>query len=57
MANLVIDIGNTQIKIAVFNQHKMVDMERYDNVDTGIINHILQKHSISKAIISSVKKK
>jgi type III pantothenate kinase len=56
MANLVIDIGNTHIKLAVFNQNEMVDVARYDGIDEAAISNILQKHSISKAIISSVKK-
>ena len=56
MANLVIDIGNTYIKLAVFNQDKMVDVARYEDIDQAIIGSVLQKHNISKAIISSVKK-
>ncbi|MFD0750884.1 type III pantothenate kinase [Mucilaginibacter calamicampi] len=56
MANLVIDIGNTHIKLAVFNQDEMVDMARYDDIDEATISTIVQKHSISKSIISSVKK-
>ena len=56
MANLVIDIGNTHTKIAVFDQDEMVDMARYQVVDAAIVNTTLQKYSISKAIISSVKK-
>jgi len=56
MANLVIDIGNTHIKLAVFDQHEMIDMARYDNTDEVAIDDILQKHNIDKAIISSVQK-
>jgi len=56
MANLVIDIGNTNIKLAVFNQHQMLDMARHEDIDAAVIDSILQKHNISKAIISSVKK-
>ena len=56
MANLVIDIGNTHIKLAVFNQDEMVDMARYEAIDEAIINSVLQKHNITKAIISSVNK-
>jgi type III pantothenate kinase len=55
MANLVIDIGNTHTKLAVFNQHKMVDVARYEDIDQTIIDATLQKNNISKAIISSVK--
>ncbi|MGY3213682.1 type III pantothenate kinase [Mucilaginibacter sp. HD30] len=56
MANLVIDIGNTHTKLAIFNQDEMVDMARYEAIDEAIINSLLQKHNISKAIISSVNK-
>lgn len=56
MANLVIDIGNSQIKLAVFNRDEMVYVARYDDIDNHIINAILRKHGISRAIISSVKK-
>ncbi len=56
MANLVIDIGNTHIKLAVFNQDEMVDMARYQAIDAAIISSVLQKYNISKAIISSVNK-
>jgi len=56
MANLVIDIGNTHIKLAVFNQDEMVNMARYEAIDAAIISSVLQKYNISKAIISSVNK-
>jgi len=56
MANLVIDIGNTHIKVAVFNQDEMVDVARYEDIDEAIIGAILQKHNVGKAIISSVNK-
>lgn len=56
MANLVIDIGNTHIKLAVFNQDEMVDMARYGDIDEVIISTVLQKNNINKTIISSVNK-
>ena len=56
MANLVVDIGNTYIKIAVFNHDEMVGMARYEAIDQAIISSVLQKHNISKSIISSVNK-
>ena len=55
MANLVIDIGNTYIKLAVFNHDEMLEVARYEDIDSATIDTLLQKHSISKAIISSVK--
>ena len=56
MANLVIDIGNTYLKLAVFNQNEMVDLARYSDINADTIGAVLQKYNISKAIISSVKK-
>jgi type III pantothenate kinase len=56
MANLVIDIGNTSTKIAVFEQDELVFTERYQNPDDKIMGDILAKHTIGKAIISTVKK-
>lgn len=57
MANLVIDIGNTYTKIAVFERDELVYNNQYQLVDASIINKILAAHPVKKAIISSVKKK
>jgi type III pantothenate kinase len=56
MANLVIDIGNTSTKVAVFEEDELVFTERYQNPDHKIIEHILAKYHIGKAIIATVKK-
>jgi len=56
MANLVIDIGNTYTKVAVFKQDELLHAEQYQNVDTGIINNFLKEYRVTSAIISSVKK-
>ena len=56
MANLVIDIGNTSTKVAVFEQDELVFTERYQNPDYKTIEAILAKHHIGKAIIATVKK-
>jgi type III pantothenate kinase len=55
MANLVIDIGNTNTKIAVFEQDELVAIKQYQNHEVNIAE-LLDKHNISKTIISSVKK-
>ena len=55
MANLVIDIGNTNTKIAVFEQDELVEVGHHQNQDIQL-QHILSKYTISKTIISSVKK-
>ncbi|WP_461450773.1 type III pantothenate kinase [Mucilaginibacter sp.] len=55
MANLVIDIGNTNTKIAVFEQDELADVTFYQNQDVQI-QDFLNNNKIHKAIISSVKK-
>jgi type III pantothenate kinase len=57
MANLVIDIGNTYTKIAAFKHDELVHTGQYQIVDIALINSFLGDHQVSKAIISSVKKK
>ena len=54
MANLVIDIGNTNTKIAVFEQDELVHITHYQDQDIKI-QDILVEYNISKAIISTVK--
>jgi len=56
MANLVIDIGNTYTKFAVFEQDELIYTERYQHPDINIINGLLDDHAVNKVIISSVKK-
>ena len=55
--NLVIDIGNTLVKYAVFNDKKIIKFEKSDDFDTKIIDDLLQKHIIKNIIISSVREK
>jgi len=54
--NLVIDIGNTFTKIAVFEHDRLLQADQYSQVDESIIDKTLADHVIGKAIISSVKK-
>lgn len=56
MANLVIDIGNTFTKIAVFKQDELVHTAHYSTVETQILLNLIDQYQVSKAIISSVKK-
>ncbi|MDR3694109.1 type III pantothenate kinase [Mucilaginibacter sp.] len=55
--NLVIDIGNTYTKIAVFKQDELVFNAQYQQVDTALIGDVLKDHPVSRAIISTVKNK
>ncbi|NCD70431.1 type III pantothenate kinase [Mucilaginibacter agri] len=56
MPNLVIDIGNTQTKLAVFNDQEMLWFNHYDVTDAGIINNVIAEYHIEKVIASSVKR-
>ncbi|HEY4195203.1 MAG TPA: type III pantothenate kinase [Mucilaginibacter sp.] len=56
MANLVIDIGNTLTKIAVFRQDELLLAEHYQVVEAGTLVKLIDQYKVNKAIISSVKK-
>jgi type III pantothenate kinase len=54
MTNLVVDIGNTFTKIAIFKDDDLLKVEQYQH--TGIdIESFLAGHSINRVMISSVK--
>ena len=53
---LVIDIGNTFTKLAVFKQNELQHITQYQALSTGIIKELLADYQVNKAIISSVKK-
>ena len=55
--NLIIDIGNTRIKVAVFQQYKLVETEIISNEELMItLKKVQKKFSLKNAIISSVGK-
>src|SRR5581483_8543940 len=56
MANLVIDIGNTLTKIAVFAQNDLLQAEQYQQANAEILLGLIGKFGIKKAIISSVRR-
>jgi type III pantothenate kinase len=53
--NLVIDIGNTSTKLAIYNEQLIKDVFRYDEVNIKILDNIFSKYIIGNSIISSVK--
>ena len=57
MANLVIDIGNTYTKVAVFDNNLLVYIDQYTAFNTNDLLTCLNSYHIKKAIISTVKKK
>lgn len=54
MAQLVIDIGNSRTKIAVFDDHKLVRKEITDHPGPDSLNVFFNEHDIQQSIISSV---
>jgi len=53
---LVIDIGNTFTKIAVFERDELLHTSQFQAIEAGNINNILNHYPVEKAIISTVKK-
>jgi type III pantothenate kinase len=56
MTSLVIDIGNTFTKIAIFKGSDLLEVQHYQQPGIDDINIILDKYLIDRAISSSVKK-
>jgi type III pantothenate kinase len=56
MANLVIDIGNTYTKVAVFDNNILVYANHQTAFSTDDLLTCLDKYAIKKAIVSTVKK-
>lgn len=52
--NLVIDVGNTLTKVALFTNDHLLDIHRYDEFSEEDLPHYFRKHPIKKAIVSSV---
>ena len=55
MPNLVIDIGNSFIKIGVFDNGRIIKTNYFESLDKEIIDQLLREYDISRSIISSVK--
>ncbi|RYF26892.1 MAG: type III pantothenate kinase [Flavobacteriales bacterium] len=54
MHNLVIDIGNTNSKLAVFNQREMVLYKRFQFIDHAKLATLIEQYAIQNATVSSV---
>lgn len=53
--NLIIDVGNTRVKVAVFEEDTIVDLVVFDKLKiVSEIKKIIKKYKISAAIASSV---
>ena len=56
MTNLVIDIGNSYTKIAVFKLDELLAVVQFETVGNDTLDSFLKNYNIDKAIVSSVKK-
>ena len=54
---LIIDIGNTLVKYALFNNDKLLQLSKKNQVDHNYIDQIISKNSVNSVIVSSVRKK
>lgn len=54
MTNLVIDIGNTRTKVAIFQDNKMIDYDAEELVTLPFLKDFFKKYDIENSIISSV---
>ncbi|WP_423147479.1 type III pantothenate kinase [Rubrolithibacter danxiaensis] len=54
MINLVIDIGNTRTKVALFNNHQISGLNIFESFTAKVLAEILKVNKIDRAIISSV---
>lgn len=55
MTNLVIDIGNTLTKVAVFNQDEIIFSDQSSGLSQNIVYQIKEKHQPQNLIISTVR--
>ena len=54
MKNLTIDIGNSSVKLAVFEQDTMLEMMICEQAVLAQIDVLVKKYGIKKSILSSV---
>lgn len=53
---LVIDIGNTNTKLALFKDNELIKIFVFENFELGHLERIFDVHKVTKTILSSVKK-
>ncbi len=56
MPNLVIDIGNSFVKLAVFDENNIVYNHTTPAITTDFISHLIKTKKVNQLIVSSVKK-
>lgn len=52
--NLVIDIGNTTAKVAIFKDNSLIEVFRSSNQSLDCLSEIIQKFPVSQGILASV---
>lgn len=52
--NLIVDQGNSSVKVGVFDNDKLVEYLRFETFGTAEAETLLSKFSVKKAIVSSV---
>jgi type III pantothenate kinase len=55
--NLVIDIGNTRVKLAIFDSNKIKEIFVFDKITENDINTLKNEFELSKCILSSVRQR
>lgn len=53
--NLVLDIGNTLCKLAVFNQNKLIEAVQQNDFSNEELNHFISRYNITEGIYASVR--
>ena len=54
---LIIDIGNTLVKYAIFSSDEIVIIYKKNDVEISFMKDLIQKHNVNDVIISSVRDK
>lgn len=54
MHNLVIDIGNTSSKLAIFNHRELVHYQRFSELEPADIEGLIHQYHVQNAAVSSV---
>lgn len=53
--NLIADIGNTRVKLAIFNKNEKISIAHFDDINVEILKDQLYMHKVNKAIVTSVR--
>jgi type III pantothenate kinase len=56
MSNLVVDIGNTNTKLAVFNKRELIHYQQIEDLNETILVPLIEKYEIKNATVSTVNK-